>query len=288
MFEPEAAPEPPKPQPAAVPLAAGDDDLQPLSAGALAALCSNLARGCEKQYKEEEAALFRQIADFYTAGRPRGGGPQPRSPGGAVPRRPGQRLSRPEHRRHPPRGDRGTQRICVWGEKVTQMLYALLGRYQREGRSLPPGHPGVGVLGLRLCVHRGHAPPRSAPSAKCPHGNLTRSKGRRPAWKKTIAVRNLRLCTKDCLCLYVCPTGASDTENSVIDNRQVRGLRHLRPPPAPAGPSRWCRWSNPPQQKKAGAVLAPAYALANAKARQEQAARQLARRRRNPTACTAC
>ena len=31
------------------------------------------------------------------------------------------------------------------------------------------------------------------------------------------AVRNLRLCTKDCLCLYVCPTGASDTEDSVID-----------------------------------------------------------------------
>ena len=26
-----------------------------------------------------------------------------------------------------------------------------------------------------------------------------------------IAVRNIRLCSKDCLCLYVCPTGASDT-----------------------------------------------------------------------------
>ncbi|MCR5626694.1 MAG: 4Fe-4S binding protein, partial [Lachnospiraceae bacterium] len=32
-----------------------------------------------------------------------------------------------------------------------------------------------------------------------------------------VAVRNLRLCTKDCLCLYVCPVGATDTENSVID-----------------------------------------------------------------------
>ena len=32
-----------------------------------------------------------------------------------------------------------------------------------------------------------------------------------------IAVRNIRLCSKDCLCLYVCPTGASDTENSIID-----------------------------------------------------------------------
>ena len=32
-----------------------------------------------------------------------------------------------------------------------------------------------------------------------------------------VAVRNIRLCTKDCLCLYVCPVGATDTENSVID-----------------------------------------------------------------------
>lgn len=37
------------------------------------------------------------------------------------------------------------------------------------------------------------------------------------------AVRNLRLCTKDCLCLYVCPTGASDTEDSVIDAQKCTG-----------------------------------------------------------------
>ena len=37
------------------------------------------------------------------------------------------------------------------------------------------------------------------------------------------AVRNLRLCTKDCLCLYVCPTGATDTENSIIDAAKCIG-----------------------------------------------------------------
>ncbi|WP_243112224.1 rubredoxin-like domain-containing protein [Anaerofustis stercorihominis] len=37
------------------------------------------------------------------------------------------------------------------------------------------------------------------------------------------AVRNLRLCTKDCLCLYVCPTGATDTENSIIDVEKCIG-----------------------------------------------------------------
>ena len=37
------------------------------------------------------------------------------------------------------------------------------------------------------------------------------------------AVRNIRLCTKDCLCLYVCPSGATDTENSVIDPEKCIG-----------------------------------------------------------------
>jgi len=37
------------------------------------------------------------------------------------------------------------------------------------------------------------------------------------------AVRTIRLCEKDCLCLYVCSTGASDTENSVIDKDKCIG-----------------------------------------------------------------
>lgn len=40
---------------------------------------------------------------------------------------------------------------------------------------------------------------------------------------KKFAVRNLRLCTKECLCLYVCPTGAADTENSIIDIEKCTG-----------------------------------------------------------------
>lgn len=31
------------------------------------------------------------------------------------------------------------------------------------------------------------------------------------------AIRNLKLCTKDCLCLFVCPTGATNTETGQID-----------------------------------------------------------------------
>ena len=31
------------------------------------------------------------------------------------------------------------------------------------------------------------------------------------------AYRDLKICTKDCLCLFVCPTGATDNETGQID-----------------------------------------------------------------------
>lgn len=34
---------------------------------------------------------------------------------------------------------------------------------------------------------------------------------------KSHAYRNIRLCTKDCLCLFVCPTGATNNETGQID-----------------------------------------------------------------------
>ena len=34
---------------------------------------------------------------------------------------------------------------------------------------------------------------------------------------KCHAYRNTKICTKDCLCLFVCPTGASNNETGQID-----------------------------------------------------------------------
>ena len=38
-------------------------DLRPLTAMELSAVCSNLARGCEKQYKADQAAAFTRLAE---------------------------------------------------------------------------------------------------------------------------------------------------------------------------------------------------------------------------------
>ena len=89
-----------------------------------------------------------------------------------------------------------------------------------------------------------------------------------------IAVRNVRLCEKDCLCLYVCPTGASDTENSVIDADKCTGCGACAEA-CPAGAISLVPRDYPPQQTKTDGVAAALRQLAGSKAEQEELAGEL-------------
>ena len=92
--------------------------------------------------------------------------------------------------------------------------------------------------------------------------------------KKT-AVRNIRLCTKDCLCLYVCPTGATDTENSIIDVNRCIGCG-VCAEACPSGAISMIPDELPPQQPKTDSVRMVLNALAQNKAEEEKTALQIA------------
>lgn len=101
---------------------------------------------------------------------------------------------------------------------------------------------------------------------------------------KKIAVRNIRLCTKDCLCLYVCPTGASNTENSIIDTEKCIGCG-ICAESCPSGAISMVPVTYPPQQPKSKQVVMTLKALARSKTMQEGMARQLADKGASPVLC---
>lgn len=177
-FAPEAAAKSAAPAPPAAPPAPVHGDMQKLSPGALSILCSNLARGCEKQYKEEEAALFREIAAWFTAAAPAA-----RETGvDALASRIGEDLAA-----YPAlnaaavqAGDRGTQRICVWGEKVTAILKTLVERYRREGEAMLRD-TDIWVCSVCGFAYVGKEPPQLCPVCKVPAWKFEKIEGRASA-----------------------------------------------------------------------------------------------------------
>lgn len=137
-----------------------------LSAMEMSIICSNLARGCEKQYLPKESENFKKLSEFFrskaqpedvasyekllelieqdlSSGFPYGNvvaGKQP---------------------------DRGALRCQVWAEKVTRMLQSLLLRYRTEGDKMLE-NTGVYVCTVCGFVCVGNEPPKLCPVCKVP------------------------------------------------------------------------------------------------------------------------
>ena len=152
-----------------------ETELRPLTAVETGALCSNLAKGCEKQYLPDQAAAFRKLAEWFSAQGKAETDPSfdqllDRIDSDLNERFPAaNRISREN-------GDRGAQRSLVWSEKVTRILKSLLTRYAREGDAM---FENTGVYVCTICgfVYVGNDLPEVCPVCRVPNRKFERIGG---------------------------------------------------------------------------------------------------------------
>lgn len=151
-------------------------DMHQMNSLEISALCSNLARGCDKQYKPEEAALFLELAAFFKAG--------------AIPAEDADfakilELVESDLENEIPNansiakanGDRGALRALTWSEKVTRILRSLLIRHAKEGESMLV-NTGVYVCTICGFIFVGDVLPEVCPVCKVPNWKFEMIEGR--------------------------------------------------------------------------------------------------------------
>ena len=141
-------------------------DMEKLSVGALSVVFSNLARGSEKQYKGKQEELFKKLSAYFKEIAPKTSEANEAKLSELVLANidegyPGLKsVAQSEN-------DRGTQRICVWGEKVTRMVSSLLARYEKEGERFLE-NTEVWVCSVCGFIYVGDEAPKLCPVCKVP------------------------------------------------------------------------------------------------------------------------
>jgi len=171
---PTQEPEPsltPEPELTSELVAEEDDALRELSAGEISAICSNLAKGCEKQRLLAEMQAFNQISDYYKtkATTP----PDQTLSDAALLLNDDLSLLFPAAvAAAKAKGDRGALRSLVWSEKVSLMTKNLLERFAVEGDALLE-NTKIYVCDICGFIYIGDAPPERCPVCKVPSFKIT-------------------------------------------------------------------------------------------------------------------
>ena len=138
-----------------------------LSAMEMSIICSNLARGCEKQYMPAEAEKFASLGEFF---RKKAGNAEEKEGFLAIAALLKEDIDKNYPYAHSVAdavGDRGAKRSLVWSEKVTRMLQSILARYEKEGDNMPE-HSGVYLCSICGFVYVGEKAPDLCPVCKVP------------------------------------------------------------------------------------------------------------------------
>jgi len=147
------------------------ESLSELSVGELSALCSNLAKGCEKQQLTEEMDLFYQLADYYTSKVISESGKSFADVAKLLKSDLQDGYSK-ANAVATENADRGSLRSLVWSEKVSRMVNSLLDRYAEEGDAMLE-KTKIYVCDICGFVYLGNDLPEICPVCKVPNYKMS-------------------------------------------------------------------------------------------------------------------
>jgi rubredoxin len=150
-------------------------DMKELSPLEISAICTNLARGCEKQYKPEEAALFTELAEYFKKASAPADTPDFDKLIALIEKDLEEGFPNASAVASDSK-DRGALRALVWSEKVTRILNSLLTRYQREGDAMLQ-NTGVYVCTICGFIYLGDVLPEICPVCKVPNWKFEKIEG---------------------------------------------------------------------------------------------------------------
>lgn len=151
------------------------DSLREVSFKEAKAICTNLAKGCDKQYLSRECELFNDLAEYFNS-----------KIGVSEDNRFNElfnKVSADLERDYPKikelcevNNDRGTLRAVTWGEKASFVLKSILERYNNEGSSILEN---LNVYVCDICgfIYIGKASMEVCPICKVPSLKILQIKG---------------------------------------------------------------------------------------------------------------
>lgn len=151
-------------------------DMKEMSPLEVSALCTNLARGCEKQYKPEEAALFKELAVYFKKASSPTKEPDFSKLIALIENDLEEGFPNANTVASDAK-DRGALRALVWSEKVTRIQKSLLTRYQKEGDAMLE-NTGVYVCTICGFIYIGDTPLEICPVCKVPNWKFEKIEGR--------------------------------------------------------------------------------------------------------------
>jgi len=142
-----------------------------LSAREKSILFSNLSKGCEKQYRVEEAKLFSRLAEYFSEITEEGDCRELSEAESILKEE--LEMFKGAKEIASTNSDRGALRALTWGEKVSRMVGSIMNRYLKKGSELLEG-TNIHVCEICGFVYLGDEPPDVCPVCKVPKFKISK------------------------------------------------------------------------------------------------------------------